>query len=180
MAQKNERKQKHKSETSDEEQMPVSLDTNEVTQEETTTARCSSKGRKVIEEDSKPSSAANSHIKNVAKARKKGKQLAAKKSADHKQHLKRQQKSGEEINPIQGQSSGVQEAEGKYDYLDKKDWDRYVLDEPDNFTAEDLRKAESYKLSELSEINNNLPYDKTDFSETQKDFSTTTKTLPNC
>lgn len=88
-----------------------------------------------------------------------GKQLAARKRATHRidQNLERSQTS-------QGDTLG------KYDYLDKKDWDRLVIDEEDTTTAKDMRMHAAYKLSDLSKENENIPYQESDFDETQIDL----------
>ena len=44
-----------------------------------------------------------------------------------------------------------------------------MVDKPDDFTTIDMRNNLSYKLSELSVANNNLPFQEADFSETQTD-----------
>ena len=120
------------------------------------------------------SEAAMPRNENWIKWRKKGREISSKKSADAQQRFAKKKKSIQQLS-VAGDPTQLPEVQGTtasasrdYDYLDKKDWD--VLDEPDDFTTLDLRKNESYKLSELSKANNNLPFQETDFSATERDF----------
>ena len=75
-----------------------------------------------------PSAAACPQDKNWKKAKLKGKEMAAKKSADSKQRLGRKKKSIQDMSHTGEQNQDDQlveappAASGDYDYLDKKDW----------------------------------------------------------
>jgi len=47
----------------------------------------------------------------------------------------------------------------KYDYLIKKDWDDLVIIEEQTWKATDLRNQEAYKLSDLFNLDNEIPFD---------------------
>ena len=97
--------------------------------------------------------------------RKKGQEIAAWKSTIHKKRL-----------------SKAESRSGKYDYLDKTNWDEHVVYYPENEnTASDLKNTEVCQLTDMADLNHNLLLSESkQFGKTQLDYSKAEKVFFIC